>query len=181
MKEEARFVASMPPATTDAARRAEPRSDVLVRWARWAVGRLRTGLPRDQREDVVQSTLARVIEIERRTGQIHSQEYILRTVHSVIVDELRRGARTMAQPQGTGDPPGVLQEVPEELRDLAPTVDSCLESLSPDRRRIVFLHLQGFGSREIAALLRLDRKHVRNHTFRGMSELRSLLRRKGFG
>jgi RNA polymerase sigma factor (sigma-70 family) len=180
MKEVARSVESTrsdAPVDAPAGRRPE----LLLRWARWAVRRLRPELPPDQREDVLQSTLTRLIEIERSTGAIRSQEYILRTVHSVTIDEVRRRAREVAHLQARSDEPGSLPEAPEELRDLSTAVDTCLQGLSLDRRRTVFLHLQGFGSSEIAKLLAMDRKQVRNHTFRGMSELRSLLREKGYG
>ena len=179
MKEDATAVEAHPGAAPEA----EPpgrRAELLVRWARWAVGRLRPELPRDQREDVLQATLARVLEIERTAGAIRSQQYILRTVHSVTVDELRRRSREVAHAQARGGHAGVLPEAPEELRDLSVAIGACLESLSLDRRRAVFLHLQGFGSEEIARLLEMERKKVRNHIFRGMSELRRRLREKGF-
>ena len=48
------------------------------------------------------------------------------------------------------------------------------------RRRPVQLHLQGFGFAEVAKLLQLSDATARNLIYRGMDDLRELLREGGW-
>ena len=67
---------------------------------------------------------------------------------------------------------------PEELArgaELGDRLARALDTLSQDRRTAVKLHLQGFGSGEIAELLGWTEARARNLTSRGMRDLRSRL------
>ena len=53
-------------------------------------------------------------------------------------------------------------------------------SVVAHRRWAVLLHLYGFSLKDSAAMLGWKTKDVDNHRYRGLEELRSYLRQRGF-
>jgi RNA polymerase sigma factor (sigma-70 family) len=165
-----------PPDDESARAAAEARQRLV--W--WLLRRLCPSDLRAQSQDLAQAVLLRLLEADRARGPVRSQEYVIRTIHSVTIDELRRRARA-GDARLARESADVHQDAPEHLRDLGAAVEGCLTAMAGDRRRVVFLHLQGFSSQEASVLLHMDQKRLRNLTFRGMSELRACLERRGFG
>ena len=79
----------------------------------------------------------------------------------------------MASPDGT-------PEGGHEDRELGEAISVALQQLSEPRRRAVALHLFGFSLDESARTLGWDAKKLANMRYRGLDELRELLKERGF-
>ncbi|MCA9488950.1 MAG: RNA polymerase sigma factor [Myxococcales bacterium] len=157
---------------------AELRGRLLV-----AVRRLAPSSMADQVEDLVQTGILRILATYASDDVPNALLY--RIAHSVVVDEIRRSRRR--------NEIGLTPSMPERLEARQPTpegtargtqlgdvVVDCLGELSPDRRRVVTLYLQGHGVPDIAGLLGLERKQTENLVYRGMKDLRGALSERGF-
>jgi len=134
-----------------------------------------------QREDLVQTSLLRVLEREAAGEQnkVRTTSYLWRVAFSVIADELRRRRAEQLRSRRTmvGEQP-----VPEERSpspELGLGIRDCLGQLAEPRRMAVLLHLQGFRAEETAEVLHWAVKRVQNLTYRGLADLRECLQRKG--
>lgn len=147
-----------------------------------AVGRACRGWSPEEREDIVQAALVRVLELERRDGTaVRTATYLWRVAYSVTVDEVRRRRRRAELPveaAATVPAPG-NPERDREARERADALRACLGGLAPGRRAAVTLHLHGHENGEAAALLGWDLKKYRNLAYRGLADLRECLRGKG--
>jgi RNA polymerase sigma-70 factor (ECF subfamily) len=149
---------------------------------RRAVQRLCPRDLRELREDLVQSTMVKLLELQGRENSAAApSSYLWRVAHSILVDELRRLERRRkmeGQLEGQRDPGS---QGPEAFPSpgLKAAIEECMQGLAPDRRAAVALHLHGFGAAEAAAALCWDRKRVQNLTYRGLDDLRACLLAKG--
>jgi RNA polymerase sigma-70 factor (ECF subfamily) len=135
-----------------------------------------------QRDDLVQTAVLRILEIERRgeAAVPRAASYLWRVAFSVIADEMRRRRRSLVVPASAderGAPPD--RGSPARQPELARAIEACLERLVEARRLAVLLWLQGFQAPDATRVLRWPLKRVRNATFRGLSDLRACLRAKG--
>ncbi len=150
-----------------------------------AVARICPFWLREQREDMVQVGMMRVLDVLRRseTARELSSLYLKKVAHSAIVDEIRRNTRRRETP---------LEEVETEQRTTEPdperraagreittAVQSCLQGLLPDRRAAVALFIQGHRVGKIAELLHWGTKQAKNFLYRGLDDLRKCLATKG--
>jgi len=148
---------------------------------------IRTVCPRwlaDQADDLTQIAISRILDRVRSTnGEMElSPGYLYRTAYSVVIDEIRRRRRRPEIPLESdelavsekGDPE--RQTFSREVRD---AISECLSRLAPSRRRAVTLHLIGHSLEEISALLECRYKDATNLVYRGRSDLRACLRKKG--
>ena len=135
-------------------------------------------------DDLSQIAVSRILE-RLRTAEGHlelSQGYLYRTAYSVVVDEIRRRRRLREIPLA---PDALMQSVegnPERQtfsREVRDAVTGCLARLAAPRRRAVTLHLMGHSVDEISALLECRYKQAENLVYRGLSDLRACLRRRG--
>jgi RNA polymerase sigma-70 factor (ECF subfamily) len=142
---------------------------------------------RDQREDLVQTALVRIMEIVKREGGEGSfnATYLWRTAYSVTLDEIRRGRWSrevpLEQEPGERKAPGRRPD-PERVAALRQTGDgvrACLRRLLPPRRRAVLLHFLGYPPRDAAVILGKSARQVSNLVYRGLGDLRQCLKRKG--
>lgn len=139
------------------------------------------GLDPDEVEQEVRIRLWR--SLQSQTSIAHPASYLYRIAMSVIVDQLRS---RRARPDLDGES---LEEQSLSAHPVAPSAgDEGLENavrvaiaaLHERRRRPVQLHLQGFGFAEVARLLGLSDATARNLIYRGMDDLRELLRQAGW-
>src|SRR5262245_61853855 len=138
----------------------------------------------DQADDLTQIAISRILDRVRTTkGEMElSSGYLYRTAYSVVVDEIRRRRRRQEIPLESdvlvvsqdGDPE--RQTFSRELRE---AITKCLSNLSTPRRRAVTLHLLGHSLDEICAQLECRYKDATNLVYRGRSDLRACLRKKG--
>lgn len=142
----------------------------------------------DQKEDLVQTALIKVMEIRRRSEgkRTFSSSYLWRTAYSALIDEIRRQRRRGEVPLEDGEsesPLPATQPGPERVghsRQMGRALHDCLKDLVRPRRLAVVLYLQGHRVREAAELLGWAAKKVENLTYRGLADLRGCLERKGF-
>lgn len=144
-----------------------------------------------QVEDIEQEArlkLWRALKSERTIESPAS--YVFKTAARATIDAIRRArARREEQlgpPAETGgshgwevvDPQASPERQAERALVLA-KVRECLGRLNDDRRRALALHLQGFTTEEIGRLLGWTEPRARNLVYRGLKQLRDVLRGAG--
>ena len=152
-----------------------------------AVGRACPRRLADQREDIVQSALVRLIRILDReeSPTTPSATYIWSTAYSVTLDELRSARHRRERPldeseaEQRGAPPGSNPEEQSTARQLGRGVLDCLRGTLPERKRAVMLHYLGYKPREVAHMLGVSAKKISNLVYRGLDDLRRCLEAKG--
>lgn len=152
-----------------------------------AVATLFPRLSLADREDVVQSTMVRLLEaLARAPGGSLNATYVWRTAHSVVLDEMQRARRRFevaTAPEDLGDASPRAPSNPESdasLAQLRRAVRACFGTLAPERRRAVALHWFGYEPRETARLLGWTAKRAANLCYRGLADLRACVAAKGF-
>jgi len=138
----------------------------------------------DSREDLKQSALLRILEVESRERQrVRTASYLWQVAFTTIADELRRRRRAREEPVETERLEARVAELhptaPAEFPGLREALRACLEHLPESRRIPVVLHLQGFAPSEVSRVLNSPGKRVENLTYRGLSALRRCLAAKG--
>ncbi len=145
---------------------------------------------RGEVEDLAQTATLKVLERFRNHENVTNElamSYLWRTAHSVVVDEIRRRGRRPELPAGDDAMRSHLagaHEGPEAafaMSRLSAAVRGCLERVATARRRAVSLYLLGYGVGEIAGLCSWDTKRTENLVYRGLADLRTCLRSKGYG
>jgi RNA polymerase sigma-70 factor (ECF subfamily) len=141
----------------------------------------------DQRDDIVQNAMLRLLEIEKR-GELNPSppaSYLWKVAYTATIDQIRRARRRPEEPlepamlEAGPDPAGdpTLQE--RARWDLGRTVRRCLNEMHERRRLIVGLHLLGHELSECASLSGWRFNQVRNLLYRGLADLRRCLASKG--
>lgn len=130
----------------------------------------------DQVEDVVQETLVRVMEQERRQVIDQPLAYAFRVADSVIVSGARKAAREteLDGPELVCDLP-LADEVLDYRQRLA-RFEAALARLTPQRRTVFRMrHIDGKSRQEIAHDLNLSVEAVKKHLVRAMADLTASL------
>lgn len=143
-----------------------------------------------RRDDLVQSAVTRLIEIEARAAndegnREYAASYLWKVAYSVLVDEIRRQRRqrevAMAddfpEPPARDDRSDPLRSC--EAREISDAIADCLSRIVRPRRLAVTLHLQGHTVPEAAALLGWGEKKTENLVYRGLADLKKCLGSKG--
>jgi RNA polymerase sigma-70 factor (ECF subfamily) len=141
----------------------------------------------DQREDLLQASLVRILEAEKR-GELSPPvpaSYLWKVAYSATVDRIRRLRRSREVPMqkvdsrevGADPRPGPFEE--RSLRDLGDGIRRCLDRLIPRRRLVLGFFLLGNKPREMEALTGWDGKKIRNLLHRGLAQLRECLADQG--
>jgi RNA polymerase sigma-70 factor (ECF subfamily) len=150
----------------------------------------RYGLTGSDVEDLVQEVRIRVWRAQPAGGKIEAApaSYLYRAAVSAAIDLIRRRRARRETPAGMDRPSGeaVLGAAPAadarmEQDELAETVERELETLAPDRRLVIRLHLAGYGREEITELLGWTEPRTRHLLYRGLDDLRDRLRARGLG
>ncbi|HEX4823991.1 MAG TPA: RNA polymerase sigma factor [Candidatus Polarisedimenticolaceae bacterium] len=149
-----------------------------------AVARICPRWLRGERDDLVQSSLVRILEQVRGGGVSFNATYLWRTAYAVVLDEVRRARRKYERPlddEGVGEAEAPAADPERRALDgeLVRAIQACLRGLTADRRRAVQLRLAGLRYAEAAELLGADAKRTANLVFRGFEDLRHCLREKG--
>ena len=163
-------------------RYARLRSDLLR-----AVNRVCPPWLHDRKEDLVQTALIRVLEVERRgEGKAEfSSLYLRKAAYSALVDELRRLRRRRevslddenplhGQADHSADPERI-----SSAREVGSEIQVCLQRLVRPRRQAAILFLQGHSVPETGRLLGWSVKRAENLVYRGLADLRACLRARG--
>lgn len=149
-----------------------------------AVARICPRWLREERDDLVQTSMVRILERARAEGDAgFNATYLWKTAYSVVLDEVRRVRWSRERAiDDEAAPPASPGDGPERRvlgRELVRAVRACLAALSDDRRHAVMMRLAGFAHAEIARRLAWDEKRATNLAFRGFEDLRACLREKG--
>ncbi|MGH7470552.1 MAG: RNA polymerase sigma factor [Longimicrobiales bacterium] len=157
---------------------------VIVRFGRMlrAVG-LRRGLSEADLDELVQEVRVRLWRALADSEKIRRVQtsYVYSAAMSAALDMLRR---RRARPEEAVDVALLDDEVAEastpetdlERGELAARIDRAIRELPEARAVVVRLHLSGYDRLEIARLLGWTEPKVRNLIYRGLADLRVLLR-----
>jgi RNA polymerase sigma-70 factor (ECF subfamily) len=143
----------------------------------------------DQRDDLVQAAVMRVMQIvgnKNRDGEGNSAlraSYLYKVAYSALVDEIRRIRRrretgfddTVAEPVAVKADP----ERAAASSEISRGIRECLTRLTRDRRLAVTLYLQGHSVPSAARVLEWPPKRTENLVYRGLADLRECLMSKG--
>ena len=168
--------------------------DEFGRFLRLTIARLcphDQGLQFDDIEQEARLRLWRALQGETEINNLAS--YLYRIAATATIDAMRRvGARHEKQLGVPDDEqevagnvyllPAVTSLSPErvaEQEQVIGKVEAALDCLSPERRRAAGLHLQGFTTLEIAEVMNWSEPKARNLVYRGLKDLRLLLRTAG--
>lgn len=144
----------------------------------------------DQRDDIVQAGLLRVMRLLRgEPARDHEHDmpasYLWKVAYSATIDEIRKVRRRRevpldgvpdgaAAPTAASDPFGHIS-----ARDLGRAAERCLARLKQDKRMVVGLSLMGHKLGDATRILGWKAKKVENLLYRGLAELRRCLELKG--
>ena len=153
--------------------------------------------PRDlgiQVGDIEQEARVRLWQALQREKELSDPpSYIYRIAVSATIDAVRRvvarredqlHVRT-AEEETFTDTPGLVAsaaqspEAVAERRQLMAAIAGAVNSLAENRQIAVRLHLQGLTLPEIAELVGWSEPKARNLVYRGLEDLRQMLRRQG--
>ena len=155
-----------------------------------AVARICPGWLSDQRDDLVQTAVMRVMQsIGRKAPAAEgdpplTSSYLYRVAYSALVDEIRRVRRrreTSLDDEAVG-PSAITDESPERVmasRDIGRGIIDCLARMKRERRLAVTLYLQGHSVPDASRLLDWPAKRTENLVYRGLADLRGCLMSKG--
>lgn len=134
------------------------------------------------RDDLVQNACIKLTRIAERdeTSGAWSASYLWRTAHSAVMDEIRRRMRRPAEPLEDAPEPASPATAEADRAELGAAIAAGLQSLAEPRRRAVALHLMGYGLEESATMLGWDSKRLANMRYRGLEDLRTHLRERGY-
>ncbi len=164
-----------------------PDYDQLERDLRKAVLRVCPSWLLEERDDLLQVALLRVMHVHEKSEGFRalSSSYLRRVAYSALVDEIRRRRRRREFPleEETWEVgPASLEAGPERrsmAMEIGRGIQECLERLVRPRRFAVVLHLQGHSILETARLMGWTRKRADNLVYRGLQDLRRCLESKG--
>jgi RNA polymerase sigma-70 factor (ECF subfamily) len=156
----------------------------LVRSVGW-----RHGLTDHEIDELTQAVRLRLWRARGSSEQVLATptSYVYRTAMTAALD-LIRARRTREDP---------LDDVPERdehrlgvhpgpeadlaAAELARAVARAVDQITPSRRPVLRMYLAGYEREEIAELLRWSEAKTRNLLYRGLADLRALLRARGIG
>jgi RNA polymerase sigma factor (sigma-70 family) len=164
--------------TTDQLERLVRQYARLIRAAVRRVAGSRADLLADDVQQSVALALWQQISHERTIR--HPVSYVYRaavreTVRAIKRDERQRGGDVALEQAAAAAAPGDLHQTMALEQQLA----AALATLSPERERAVRAHLAGFDVAAIMPMYGWSYQKARNLIARGMSDLRSELRRRG--
>ena len=136
---------------------------------RFAVKHLRD---RDLAKDVVQETYARLWVKVEDVETAKAKSYLFTTAHHIMVDEVRKGARSARMEEHHED----LQWSSQSQPDLQKVLDAGLAQLPEVQRSVVLLRdLEGNSYEEIAELTGLNVTQVKVYIYRGRTALKEYI------
>lgn len=154
-----------------------------------AVGRICPPWLANEREDIVQNALSKLMDTAARAeAELEfSKTYLRRVAYTHVVDEIRRRRRRNESPlEAVAETASVLAspvpdpEAASAGSELGRAIRECLAEMVAPRRNAVCLWLLGYSHREIARRMGWNTKRAENLVTRGRSNLREGLASRGF-
>ena len=136
---------------------------------RFAVKHLRD---EDLAKDVVQESFARLwMKVDEVEG-VKAKSYLFTTAHHVMIDEVRKGARSTRMEEHHQD----IRHTSQGQPDLKEVLDAALATLPAIQRSVVLLRdLEGYSYEEIAELTALNLAQVKVYIYRGRTALKEYI------
>jgi RNA polymerase sigma-70 factor (ECF subfamily) len=164
----------------------EPSGDLSRRVAA-AVRRHCPGWLSAQADDIVQNVLLKLLKSLKKSdgNRTFSSVYLEKSVSGAVVDEIRRACRRRENPMGNGaamERAASSRAGPERdsaSGEIARGILECLDRLVRPRKLAVTLYLHGCTVPEAARRLRWSVHKTESLVYRGLSDLRVCLSRKG--
>lgn len=123
----------------------------------------------DLAKDVVQESFARLWVRVDGVEAAKVKSYLFTTAHHVMVDEVRKSARSTRMEDHHAD----LGHSSQPQPDLAEVLEAALATLPPVQRSVVLLRdLEGYTYEEIAELTGLNLSQVKVYIYRGRTALK---------
>jgi len=155
-----------------------------------AVARLCPGWLSNQRDDLVQAAVMRVMQVvgqpssDGEGNRPFAASYLYKVAYSALVDEIRRVRRRREADLDDEKvaPAAVTRQDPERIaasREIGRGIQDCLSQMSRERRLAVTLYLQGHSVPEASRVLDWSPKRTENLVYRGLADLRECLTSKG--
>ena len=129
---------------------------------------------REQAEDVVQESFARVWEKVETIDFGKAKSYLFTTAHHVMIDELR-----LRQPLTSIDdcPPNELKEKPNPYPDVNDILHKALATLPEAQRNALLLRdYEGYSYQEIGDITGMSEAQVKVNIFRARTALKNKLK-----
>ena len=131
-------------------------------------------------EDIVQEIRIKLWKLFKSDKKIQNySSYIKRVINSIIIDQIRASRRyerivgiekqRILQHHGNSDLPKRIIKI----------VNVAFNSLIDSRRKVVRWHLFGLNIHEISKLLDIDEIKTKNLLYRGLNDLKNILKSKG--
>jgi RNA polymerase sigma factor (sigma-70 family) len=126
----------------------------------------------DLAKDVVQESFARLwMKVEQVDGA-KAKSYLFTTAHHVMVDEVRKGARSTRMEEHHED----IRHTSQSQPDLKEILEAGLATLPAVQRSVVLLRdLEGYSYEEIAELTGLNESQVKVYIYRGRTALKNYI------
>ncbi|MDX9751143.1 MAG: RNA polymerase sigma factor [Flavobacteriales bacterium] len=126
----------------------------------------------DRAKDVVQEAFARLWARVDRVEGAKAKSYLFTTAHHIMVDEVRKDARSTRMEAHHE----ALQHTDQAQPDLKELLDRALATLPAVQRSVVLLRdLEGYSYDEIAELTGLNLPQVKVYIYRGRTTLKEYL------
>jgi len=164
-----------------------PEFEVLRRRVASAVRRHCPARLVGEAEDIVQNVLLKLLKSSRKSAgkKTFSSVYLEKSACGAVVDEIRRACRRREAP--VQDPEEIDRwtskragpERGSSSSEIARGILDCLKRLSRSRRLVVTLYLHGCTVPEAAARRGWTLSKTESLVYRGMTDLRQCLTRKG--
>ena len=128
-------------------------------------------------DDITQDAYVRLLVANTsRLDAPQLKAYLYRIATNLMHDHWRHSERDVLNDEAAIDRPDTRDERP----DLRLDVGQAFDQLSSSQRMLLWLaHVEGYGHRDIAGIMKLREKSVRVLLFRARNRLGDLLRRAG--
>ena len=131
-------------------------------------------------EDLDQEVRIKLWKIFKSDKKIQNySSYIKRVINSIIIDQIRatrRYEKIIDLEKQRNLPDQRISNLPIRIRK---NVHVAINSLIESRRKVVRWFLFGLDINEISKILKMDETKTKNLLYRGLNDLKSILRSKG--
>lgn len=126
----------------------------------------------DRAKDVVQETFTRLWTRLDQVDAAKAKSYLFTTAHHIMVDEVRKDARSTRME----DQHEEMRHTNQDQPDLKAVLDQALATLPAIQRSVVLLRdLEGYTYEEIAELTGLNLPQVKVYIYRGRTALKAYI------
>ena len=141
----------------------------------------KSGIDANDIAQEVKIKLWKVLQSEKKIKYYSS--YIERVIYSTTIDtmrKLKREKEILANYQSSEEEKNPASAINQQ-QELNQLVGQAVDSLIEPRRKVIRLYLLGMDMEETADFFGWTRDKVRNLFYRGLNDLKEILRKKGVG